>query len=123
MDSPDIVAPQSRGLTKRVVTSNGSAPVAIAEGAQGVSPDHFWANTVMAAVGCVAGILALVLVLFRLDDYADRLNREERLRTQAVDEQRMEARYIARALGIQGSDIQDHNISAILAKLEEERKK
>jgi hypothetical protein len=77
----------------------------------------------MAAVGCVAGLLALAMVLFRLDDYSDRLNREERLRTQAIDEQRMEARYIARALGIQGSDIQDHDITAVLANLEKERKK
>jgi hypothetical protein len=75
----------------------------------------------MAAVGCIAGLLALVLVLFRLDDYSDRLNREERLRTQAVDEQRMEARYIARALGVQGSDIQDHDISVILKQLEKKR--
>lgn len=122
MDSPDIAAPNSRGLTKRVVTSNGSAPVAIAEAPQGVSPDHFWANTVLATVGCVAGVLALVLVLFRLDDYSDRIEREERLKTQAIDEQRMENRYIARALGIQGSDIQDHEISELLKKLQEKRK-
>lgn len=75
----------------------------------------------MAAVGFVAGVIALALVVFRLDDYADRIQREERLRTQAVDEQRMEARYIARALGVQGSDIQDHDITAILAQLEKKR--
>jgi hypothetical protein len=75
----------------------------------------------MAAVGCVAGVIALVLVMFRLDDYSDRIQREERLKTQAIDEQRMENRYIARALGIHGSDIQDHDITAILKQLEKKR--
>jgi hypothetical protein len=75
----------------------------------------------MAAAGLACGVLALALVVIKLDDYSDRIQREERLKTQAIDEQRMENRYIARSLGIQGSDIQDHDITAILAQLEKKR--
>jgi hypothetical protein len=100
------------------------APYASAANATvtGVPSSHFWANTVLASIGCIAGVAALALVMTKLDDYSDRIQREERLKTQAIDEQRMENRYIARSLGIQGSDIQDHDISEVLRKLQEKRK-
>jgi hypothetical protein len=111
---------QSRDTDQSI--HGNSAPVARAS-VDGVPPSYFWANTVLASLGCAAGVIALFIVLFRLDDYSDRIQREERLRTQAIDEQRMENRYIARSLGVEGSDIQDHEISAILARLEKEHRR
>lgn len=77
--------------------------------------------TTRATAALVVALITLAVVLLYTAQIHYELSREKRLQTQAVDEQRMEARYIARALGIQGSDIQDHDISAIVAQLEKQR--
>jgi hypothetical protein len=87
----------------------------------GCPPELLQVVTTRATIAIVTAVVALTIMLLYTAQLHFELQREKRLQTQAVDEQRMEARYIARALGIQGSDIQDHDISAILAQLEKKR--
>jgi hypothetical protein len=99
---------------------DNAAPVATAA-IHGVPAELLQTVTTRATIALVAAVVALAIVLLYTAQLHFELQREKRLQTQAIDEQRMEARYIARALGIQGSDIQDHDISAILAQLEKRR--
>jgi hypothetical protein len=102
-----------------------SAPGSAASTAtiQGCPPDLLQTVTTRATIAVVASLVALAIVLLYTAQLHSELQIEKRLQTQAVDERRMENRYIARALGIEGSDIQDHDISVILAKLEKEQHK
>lgn len=113
MSEPDLVAPQSHGL---VAPDQRGAHGSSQNIFTGVPPPLFWANTMLAALGCIAGILALIIVITTTEEYSRRIQTEERMKTQALDEQRMENRYIARALGIEGSDIQSHDLNALMAQ-------
>lgn len=66
----------------------------------GASSGLMWASAVMASAGLVAGLTALGLVMFRLDDYADQIATEKRLNTQAIDELRIEANVSRRVAGL-----------------------
>jgi hypothetical protein len=67
-----------------------------------------WLSTVLAALGMFFGIAAFVLVTDRLDDYADRISTEERLKTQAVDELRVEANVSRKLAGLPTVDSHEH---------------
>jgi hypothetical protein len=86
----------------------GSAPAAQANN-YGAPAALVWANTVIATLGAAAGIVALALVLIRLDDYADRLAIEKRLQTQAIDELRVEANVSRKLAGRPAVDSHSHD--------------
>lgn len=109
--------PVESPASQNIVTAPGGATAAI----HGVPAELLQTVTTRATIAIVAALTALAIVLLYTALLHFELTREKRLQTQAIDEQRMEARYIARALGIHSSDIQDHDITAILAQLEKKR--
>jgi hypothetical protein len=103
--------------SQNIATAPGGATAAI----HGVPAELLQTVTTRATIAIVTAVVALAIVLLYTAQLHFELQREKRLQTQAIDERRMEARYIARAIGIQGSDIQDHDITTILAQLEKKR--
>lgn len=74
----------------------------------GVPPALLWANTVIATIGAAAGVIALLLVMGRLDTYAKQISLEKRLNTQAIDELRVEANVSRKLAGLPVIDSHEH---------------
>lgn len=82
-----------------------------------------WASTVMASVGCLAGVLALLIVVLYTAQLHRELQTEKRIQTEAIDEKRLENRMAMRVLGVDDNlDLQSHDISDVLKALQEKRK-
>lgn len=77
----------------------------------GAHPALLWSNTVFSVAGCVAGFVALVLVLTKLNDYSDQIELEKRLNTQAIDEMRLEANVSRKLAGLPVVDSHEHGDS------------
>jgi hypothetical protein len=86
----------------------GSAPAAQANN-YGAPAALVWANTVIATLGAAAGIVALALVLIRLDDYAAGPPKYMRLITLALDELRVEANVSRKLAGRPAVDSHSHD--------------
>ncbi len=84
-----------------------TAPAAQANN-YGVPGTLMWVNTVIATMGAAAGVIALVLVVGRLNDYADEITTEKRLHTQAIDELRIEANVSRKIAGMPVVDSHTH---------------
>lgn len=76
---------------------------------QGVPATLLWLNTTLATLGAAAGVIALTLTMTRLNDYADRLALEERVKTQAIDEARVEANVSRKLAGLPQVNAQEHD--------------
>ncbi len=85
----------------------GSAPAAQANN-YGAPAALLWVNTALSTLGAAAGVIALALVLTRLDDYKDELAIEKRLQTQAIDELRVEANVSRKLAGLPIVDSHEH---------------
>ena len=83
----------SQGAQVMMVESSKWAPIAL----------------VTSAIGAAAGIIALILVLTKLDDYHDSLAMERRLNTQAIDELRVEANVSRKLAGLPQVNYQEHD--------------
>ena len=84
-----------------------NAPAAQANN-YGVPEALVWANTVIATIGAAAGVIALILVVGRLQEYRNSIALEKRLQTQAIDELRVEANVSRKLSGHPVVDSHEH---------------
>jgi hypothetical protein len=75
----------------------------------GISRNEALVIAGIAAFALGISVVALALVLIRLDDYSDRLNTEIRLKTQAIDELRVEANVSRKLAGQPQVNYQEHD--------------
>lgn len=97
--------------TNESPNSQTAAPGATAAQANnyGASPTLLWSNTVIATIGAMCGVVALVLTFTRLNVYAEQIALEKRLNTQALDECRVEANVSRKLAGLPVINSQEHD--------------